>query len=556
MLLSSGLLEPGEGTMAIEYLGQRFVGDLLPDGKIKSQETDIIFASPSAWAIHCKRIINPDKKSGCGWASVKYKGRKLDVYKNAWFRKKKEEEQDKENRDTDDDEMEKEKLVSVQRIVKHNVLGIRSINHDPNTLVESTAFSSLGKIQPFLVSMSTNAVLVMDFHCHLTTSEVVGYLGGHWDVNAHNLAITHAFPCKCRLGDREMAPLVEADIYRAMEQRHLTLVGWYHSHPFTAATPTLRDIDAQLEYEIKMKGNSDASYTPCVGVICSPYNKDNQSLESAIVSYWVMPPPESKPHDYGKPMLMSYSVVQDQFLSQDALNEMKRCVDFYRNESDFINFSESYRGNISYLDKLKTTLSSKFPRDQSDGILWSFICDLVCPGGGATENGLSFLNKLFGSPEIQNSSPVPLDKVNLLVPSIPMASSAKSSPVNLAGGNMMMSADIAAALFGSGKFPSPTSLMGLSAEASRSLIGSSGISNMFMPPLGFKMDNISLLKPLTNTVSNPVASTSKASSPVASSPVSDTRSASPAKTPQTEPVNLTAAESTEKNSTMINMETT
>jgi hypothetical protein len=35
-----------------------------------------------------------------------------------------------------------------------------------------------------------------------------------------------------------------------------------------------------------------------------------------------MPPPETKPHEYGKPMLMSYSVVQDQFLSQDALNEM------------------------------------------------------------------------------------------------------------------------------------------------------------------------------------------------------------------------------------------
>lgn len=52
------------------FQGQRFVGDLLPDGKIKSQETDIVFASPSAWAIHCKRIINPEKKSGCGWASV------------------------------------------------------------------------------------------------------------------------------------------------------------------------------------------------------------------------------------------------------------------------------------------------------------------------------------------------------------------------------------------------------------------------------------------------------------------------------------------------------
>ena len=54
----------------------------------------------------------------------------------------------------------------------------------------------------------------------------------------------------------------------------------------------------------------------------APYNHDCPSLESSVVSYWVMPPPETKPHEYGKPMLMSYSVVQDRFLSQDALNEM------------------------------------------------------------------------------------------------------------------------------------------------------------------------------------------------------------------------------------------
>lgn len=49
-----------------------------------------MFASPSAWAVACKRFINPDKKSGCGWGSVKYKGRKLDAYKNVWYKKKNE----------------------------------------------------------------------------------------------------------------------------------------------------------------------------------------------------------------------------------------------------------------------------------------------------------------------------------------------------------------------------------------------------------------------------------------------------------------------------------
>ncbi|GFG35992.1 hypothetical protein Cfor_03573 [Coptotermes formosanus] len=539
MLLAAGILEPGDGTMAIEYLGQRFVGDLLPDGKIKSQETDIIFASPSAWAIHCKRIINPEKKSGCGWASVKYKGKKLDAYKNTWF-KKKQQNQNKGAEVSDgnqliheicgvpfpDEDMEKEKEkvmmapAPVPRIViKHSAVGSRTMNHDPNTLIESTSFSTIGKIQPFLVSMSTNAVLVMDFHCHLTTSEVVGYLAGHWDVNAHNLAITHAFPCRSRLADRELAPLVEADIYRAIEQRHLTLVGWYHSHPFAAATPTLRDIDAQLDYQIKMKGNSDASYTPCVGVICSPYNHDCPSLESSVVSYWVMPPPETKPHEYGRPMLMSYSVVQDQFLSQDALNEMKRCVNFYQNEKDFVKFGEKYKGNITYLDKLKTTLTSKFPRDQSDGVLWGFICEMVCPGSRATDNG----NRVFSQPDIPatvTATPSPLDRVNLLVPNI-VPSSIKPVSSNNTGttttnvspsvtmgmgptGGLMMGSDIANALFAAGKFPSPSSLMGLAADHGRASLA---MGNMFISPLGFKMDQISILKPISVSTTSASAAT-------------------------------------------------
>ncbi|CAG7834501.1 unnamed protein product [Allacma fusca] len=90
MLLAAGILKPGEGTMSLEYHGQKFVGDLLENGQIKSQETSQIFSSPSAWAIACKQIINPEKiqrKSGCGWASIKYRSLKLDYYKTVWFKR-------------------------------------------------------------------------------------------------------------------------------------------------------------------------------------------------------------------------------------------------------------------------------------------------------------------------------------------------------------------------------------------------------------------------------------------------------------------------------------
>ncbi|XP_059244670.1 MPN domain-containing protein isoform X3 [Mustela nigripes] len=87
VLLKDALLEPGAGVLSIYYLGKKFLGDLQPDGRIVWQETGQVFNSPSAWATHCKKLVNPAKKSGCGWASVKYKGQKLDKYKAAWLRR-------------------------------------------------------------------------------------------------------------------------------------------------------------------------------------------------------------------------------------------------------------------------------------------------------------------------------------------------------------------------------------------------------------------------------------------------------------------------------------
>lgn len=115
VLLKDGLVEPGDGVLAIHYLvgtnsrasgrdtapsawpsralsplllqGKNFVGDLLNDGKIRWVETGQIFNSPSAWATHCKRLVNPAKKSGCGWASVRYRGQKLVQYKTTWLHK-------------------------------------------------------------------------------------------------------------------------------------------------------------------------------------------------------------------------------------------------------------------------------------------------------------------------------------------------------------------------------------------------------------------------------------------------------------------------------------
>lgn len=136
---------------------------------------------------------------------------------------------------------------------------------DMNTMVELTSFQSIGRMQPFTVTMSSSAMAMIDIHAHLTTSEVVGYLAGQWDVTNHSkssvflewtgdmyekvvmvvgtrfrqssfsisftmfisdLIVSHAMPVRCRLGDGEKGRAVEQALYAEMEKLNLSLVGW------------------------------------------------------------------------------------------------------------------------------------------------------------------------------------------------------------------------------------------------------------------------------------------------------------------------------------------
>ncbi|XP_066263604.1 MPN domain-containing protein-like isoform X8 [Branchiostoma lanceolatum] len=408
MLLSDGILEPGDACLSIDYLGQKFVGDLLPNGKIKWQGSNRVFNSPSAWAIHCKKMVNPSKKSGCGWASVKYKGKKLDIYKTIWFRKQRganapspantdesmedeeeeDEEEEREGKKEEDRHAKARQALSLSgsfRVkqdvkerpsVKHTSLGSRDPDQDPNTLVEYSHFSALGKMQPFTMSITTNCLLLMDFHCHLTTSEVVGYLGGKWDPASQHLSILQAFPCRCRLGDKENAIMVEEEIRQGMMLRGLSLVGWYHSHPHCQADPSLRDVDCQMEYQVAMKGLG-ATYQPCVGFIVAPFHLTEPIVESTIQAFWVMPPPEHKPHEYGMPMSMNFTAIQDSYLTQDVVNEMKWVSDYYSGAPDFLFFKEPWHQDKTFLEKVKGSLAKKLPKDQVSGQLLDFVQSLL-----------------------------------------------------------------------------------------------------------------------------------------------------------------------------------
>ncbi|XP_053435644.1 MPN domain-containing protein isoform X2 [Nycticebus coucang] len=421
VLLKDALLEPGAGVLSIYYLGKKFMGDLQPDGRIVWQETGQVFNSPSAWATHCKKLVNPAKKSGCGWASVKYKGQKLDKYKAAWLRRhqlhmpaatvdespasegeeeellmEEEEEEvlagvsveDKSRRPPGKGPSEAshmEAIPSGKRVenkvrvpVRYCMLGSRDSARNPHTLVEVTSFAAVNKFQPFNVAISSNVLFLLDFHSHLTRSEIVGYLGGRWDTNSQMLTVLRAFPCRSRLGDTDTAVAIEeeicglflhlaldlvtvgqdAQIYQSLFLRGLSLVGWYHSHPHSPALPSLQDIDTQMDYQLRLQGSSNG-FQPCLALLCSPYYSGNPGPESKIAPFWVMPPPEQRPSDYGIPMDVEMGYIQDSFLTNDILHEMMLLVEFYKGAPDLVRFQELWDQEHTYLDKLKQEVQAE-----------------------------------------------------------------------------------------------------------------------------------------------------------------------------------------------------
>lgn len=247
-----------------------------------------------------------------------------------------------------------------------------------------------------------------------------------------------------------------------------------------------------------MRGTHDNSYTPCVGIIIcklpfyfmlfcllflhslAPYNYENVSLESSIMAYWVIPPPESKPNEYGRPMLMSYSVVQESALYPPVKTEMIKCVEYYRKEADFINFSDKLMGsNTYYIEKLKGSLISKFPRDESEADVWKFI---------------------------KNSLDCNVEEREPLLSASAAAKSAHMLP-SLTPGNMgMLSSDISSLLFNAGKYSSPSSLLGLPDPMAHSTLAA---NNMFLQTNLFKMQE--LLKPFSPS-SSPTSSTKSSKS--------------------------------------------
>ncbi|TDH73657.1 hypothetical protein CCR75_002327 [Bremia lactucae] len=179
-------------------------------------------------------------------------------------------------------------------------------NLDPHTMVQCATYRPRDYVEdlnsrsrggavlssPFQVVIHPDAVFVADLHAHLATCEVIGFLGGKWDESSKTLYIQAAFPCRSLeiegddgSTDVEMDPGSEIELRTIIENAHLEVVGWYHSHPAFAPDPSIRDIENQTSYQqlfqrpyaSKDEDSASKPLEPFVGLIVGTYDTRRSS---------------------------------------------------------------------------------------------------------------------------------------------------------------------------------------------------------------------------------------------------------------------------------------
>ena len=158
--------------------------------------------------------------------------------------------------------------------------------------------------QPWRLELASAAALVMDFHAHLCTDEIIGFLGGTYDASARVLRVARALPARrLHLGgtgrnasvEVELDPESVPEIVDALDADGLRVVGWYHSHPVFVTHPSLRDVENQANYQGLFEGapirdgdgdgdedRAGAGAAPFVGGIVGPYDAENADATSDV----------------------------------------------------------------------------------------------------------------------------------------------------------------------------------------------------------------------------------------------------------------------------------
>ena len=232
--------------------------------------------------------------------------------------------------------------------------------------------------QPFKLTVSPAAMLVMDLHAHLCTNEVIGYLGGSWDPDTKSLTIERAFPGRGVASgmDVEMDPIAEVELKSQVEAQNMKVVGWYHSHPVFEPTPSGVDINNQLNYQRLFRDES-VGVEPFVGFIVGPYDMRLPNQVSSVTAFCAQRLMKAGATE-DVPFEVSYGLSDDKDVEPLTVGSMAAVVVQNKSTEGRVNPTELWRpfttfenfkpggGPCTKLAKLRASLCARLPAGMSE----------------------------------------------------------------------------------------------------------------------------------------------------------------------------------------------
>jgi len=362
-LIEGGHVRPGPGVLSTTLFKEETKADLLEDGTVAWRRDDgevSTFKTVSEFRLAVVRVRNPERKVDNGWDWVKYEGKKLGEYKRllppapAPAPKQKREPRapkapkastpKKRRKKLDDDERTYSSYVKKSNAPAREKRERRSASRavfeafddrgQDLQMVTCSKYNGRSRKQPFEITITRAAELVMDFHAHLCSDEIIGFLGGVYDASSETLRITRALPAR-QIRQEHAGVEVELDpesvpaIVETLTANGERVVGWYHSHPVFATQPSLRDIENQFAYQLMFSSDADAQdKAPFVGAIVGPYDEQNDSSASDVrMFHCVLSAVDDEPEPFE---LATRAAEADDVVGEDVLLEMNKLADRFR----------------------------------------------------------------------------------------------------------------------------------------------------------------------------------------------------------------------------------
>lgn len=163
---------------------------------------------------------------------------------------------------------------------------------DPHSFIEPEWFSQ-EQHQPFCIFIDPIVPVLMDMHAHLAHTEVIGLLGGCFNMEKKELYITSIYACQslptgADHTNVEMAPesqveiseLIASQTYKHADGQTYScrVVGWYHSHPYFRNDPSHIDVHNQMKFQklfsqsnLSQQATAKTSNVPFVAAIISKF---------------------------------------------------------------------------------------------------------------------------------------------------------------------------------------------------------------------------------------------------------------------------------------------